>query len=121
MAGDALVALVNQRAVPELRTGELVALFSSRPAGWLARCETIEKGKRRRQERISHGTGTGWCSFSTLLNELLDDCFQSNESCVLSAADNGASRCIVLCRLTKEGSVFVVRADVAAAVRSLNS
>ncbi|CAN0075305.1 unnamed protein product, partial [Ectocarpus fasciculatus] len=38
VAGDALVALVNHRAHPEMRTSEMAALLSVRPSGWLARC-----------------------------------------------------------------------------------
>ncbi|CAN0114952.1 unnamed protein product, partial [Ectocarpus sp. 8 AP-2014] len=38
VAGDALVALVNHRANPEMRTSEMAALLSVRPSGWLARC-----------------------------------------------------------------------------------
>lgn len=37
VAADALIALVNLRAIPELRPSELVAIVSSRPSGWLAR------------------------------------------------------------------------------------
>ncbi|CAB1111529.1 unnamed protein product [Ectocarpus sp. CCAP 1310/34] len=36
VAGDALVALVNHRAHPEMRTSEMAALLSVRPSGWLA-------------------------------------------------------------------------------------
>ncbi|CAN0162429.1 unnamed protein product, partial [Laminaria digitata] len=38
VAGDALVALANHRAHPEMRTSEMAALLSVRPSGWLARC-----------------------------------------------------------------------------------
>lgn len=41
VAGDALVALANHRAHPEMRTSEMAALLSVRPPGWLARCDAV--------------------------------------------------------------------------------